>query len=143
MYKKILIPTDGSKASYNAAKHAIWAANSCGSEIIVLNVVELNKIPEIRVDEVKNNLKKMMMEEGNIALDKVSQLLDESTEDIKSSFIIKEGNPADKILQTIDDNDIDLVVMGTSGKHGLDRIMIGSVAEKVVRNANCTITVTN
>ena len=143
MYNKILLPTDGSKYANNAAKHAIWAADSCGADMIVLNVVESNKIPDMRADEVESELKKMMREEGNAAFEEVSQLLDQSPVDVKASFIIEEGNPADKILKTIDNNDIDLVVMGTSGKHGLDRILIGSVAEKVVRNANCTVTITH
>ena len=47
MYDKILVPTDGSKQAYDAAKHAIWAANSCDAEIVVLNVVESSKLPEI------------------------------------------------------------------------------------------------
>ena len=58
MYKKILLPTDGSKASYEAAKHAIWAANSCDADLIVLNVVESSKLPEMVPVDVDVRLEK-------------------------------------------------------------------------------------
>jgi nucleotide-binding universal stress UspA family protein len=140
MYKKILLPTDGSEYAHNAAKHAIWVANSCSADIIVLIVVESSKLPEIIAVDVERKLIDMLIEEGNNALGNVSGLLDESPE-INVTFIMKEGSPASIILQTIKDNDIDLVVMGNSGKHGIDRLLMGSVAEKVVRNAKCAVTI--
>ena len=140
MYKKILLPTDGSEYAHKAAKHAIWTANACSADIIVLNVVESSKLPEIVAVDVERKLINMLTEEGNTALDNVSRLLDKSPE-INVSFLIKEGSPASIILQTIKDNDIDLVVIGNSGKHGIDRLLLGSVAEKVVRNAKCAVTI--
>ena len=83
----------------------------------------------------------MLMEEGNEALNKVSGLVDKSPKEINVSYTIKEGSPATIILKTIVDNDIDLIVMGTAGKHRLDRLFMGSVAEKVVRNAKCAVTI--
>ena len=68
-------------------------------------------------------------------------LLNESPNEINATLLVKEGSPATTILKTIEDEDIDLVVMGTSGKHGLDKLLLGSVAEKVVRNAKCAVTV--
>ena len=59
--------------------------------------------------------------------------------DIKVTLITEEGSPADAILKTIDKEHIDLVVMGTSGKHGLDTFLLGSVTEKVVRSAKCPV----
>ena len=140
MYKKILLPTDGSEYAHKAAKHAIWAANLCNADIIVLNVVESSKLPEIIAVDVEHKLINMLMEEGNTALDNISRLLDKSPE-INVSFIIKEGSPANIILQTVEENDIDLVVMGNSGKHGFNRLLMGSVAEKVVQNAKCAVTI--
>ena len=51
----------------------------------------------------------------------------------------KEGPPADVILKTVKEENIDLIVMGTSGKHGLDRFLLGSVTEKVVRSAKIPV----
>ncbi|MGZ7069610.1 MAG: universal stress protein, partial [Methanobacterium sp.] len=52
-----------------------------------------------------------------------------------------EGSPADIIVRKIKEENIDLVVMGTSGKHGLDRFLLGSVTENVVRSASCPVLV--
>ena len=71
MYKKILLPIDGSEYALKAAKHAIWVANLCNADIIVLNVVEYSKLPEIIAVDVEHKLKDMLKEEGNAALDKV------------------------------------------------------------------------
>ena len=140
MYHKILLPTDGSRPAYKAAKHAIWAASSCDADMIVLNVVE-SKFPDRISEDLRSDLKNMLMDEGKQALEDVSDLLNESPTEINSTFVVEEGSPATTILKTIEDKDIDLVVMGTSGKHGLDKLLLGSVAEKVVRNAKCAVTV--
>ena len=52
-----------------------------------------------------------------------------------------EGHPADVILEIAKEEDVDLIVMGSSGKTGLDRFIIGSVAEKVVKGAKCAVLV--
>ena len=57
----------------------------------------------------------------------------------KIRTLVKEGSPARAILETIDEEDIDLVVMGSSGKSGIDRFLMGSVAEKVVKSAKCCV----
>jgi nucleotide-binding universal stress UspA family protein len=59
--------------------------------------------------------------------------------DLKVTLKTEEGSPADAILKTIEKENIDLVVMGTSGKHGLDRFLLGSVTEKVVRSAKIPV----
>ena len=72
MYNKILLPTDGSKPAYEAAKHAIWAANSSGADMVILNVVE-SKFPERITEDLKRDLRDMLMDEGKQALDDVSE----------------------------------------------------------------------
>lgn len=141
MYDKILLATDGSEYAHRAAKHAIWAANSSNADLIILHVVELHKLPKIDVLEDEVKIKDMLFEEGNAIFEELSGLLDESSRDIEVSYMIKEGSPANIILQTIEEKGVDLVVMGTSGKTDFDIILIGSVAEKVVRNAKCAVTI--
>lgn len=141
MYDKILIATDGSEYAHRAAKHAIWVANASNADLIILHVVELHKLPKIDVQEDEVKIKDILFEEGNAIFEDLSELLDESTGDIEVSYMIKEGSPANVILQTIEENDVDLVVMGTSGKTDFDIILIGSVAEKVLRNAECAVTI--
>lgn len=142
MYKKILLPTDGSEYANNAAKHAIWIAHASGAEIIALNVIETSSLVGLPAEDLIVRIKEMLKEEGRLALEHIFDMANkEETEEgeLKVTLKTKEGSPADAILKTIDKEGVDLVVMGTSGKHGLDRFLLGSVTEKVVRSAKCPV----
>jgi nucleotide-binding universal stress UspA family protein len=144
MYQKILLPTDGSKHAERAAEHAIWIANKSGAEIIVLDVIETSSLVGLPAEDLIVRIKEMLKEEAKRSLERISEMVDDSKDqgkitDVKITLLSEEGSPADVILKTIKKEDIDLVVMGTSGKHGLDRFLLGSVTEKVVRSAECPV----
>lgn len=144
MYQKILLPTDGSKFAEKAAEHAIWIASRSGAEIIVLNVIETSSLVGLPAEDLIVRIKEMLKEEGRRSLERISEMVIESEkeykiEDIQITLKTEEGSPADAILKTVEKEDVDLVVMGTSGKHGLDRFLLGSVTEKVVRSAKCPV----
>jgi len=144
MYQKILLPTDGSKFAEKAAQHAIWIASKSGAEIIVLNVIETSSLVGLPAEDLIVKIKEMLKEEGRRSLERITEMVSEKEkepqiEHIKISLKSEDGSPAESILKTIENEDIDLVVMGTSGKHGLDRFLLGSVTEKVVRSAKCPV----
>ena len=142
MYKKILLPTDGSAYANKAAEHAIWIAHASGAEIIALNVIETSSLVGLPAEDLIVRIKEMLKEEGRIALEHIFEMSTKENQeemDLKVTLKTKEGSPADVILKTIDEENVDLVVMGTSGKHGLDRFLLGSVTEKVVRSAKCPV----
>lgn len=144
MYNKILLPTDGSKFAEKAAEHAIWIASKSGAEIIVLNVIETSSLVGLPAEDLIVRIKEMLKEEGRRSLERISEMVTEEEkelkiEDIKVTLKTEEGSPAEAILKTVEKGDVDLVVMGTSGKHGLDRFLLGSVTEKVVRSAKCPV----
>ena len=141
MYSKILLPTDGSKHANKAAEHAIWIARKSGAEIIALTVMETSSLVGLSADDLIVRLKEMLEEEASRSLEAVKKLVEESGAGVKITLRTDEGSPADAILRTIEKEEVDLVVMGTSGKHGLDRFLLGSVAEKVVRSAGCPVLV--
>jgi nucleotide-binding universal stress UspA family protein len=141
MYKKIMIPTDGSEHSKRAAEHAMWIADSCGADILVLNIFETSSLNPIRSRELKKDMKKLWAEDAQETLKGVLKVLNSNGMDLKVDSQIKEGQPAEKILETIDEENVDLVVIGSSGKHALDRFFIGSVAEKVVRSSKSPVMV--
>lgn len=145
MYKKILLPTDGSKPALKAAKHAMWTAAQSDAEIIALHVIDMSAFTGLPSKDSIKSVKEMLVKEGKKAFEEVVNMSircrQEYDKEIKISFITKEGHPADTILKTIDAEDADLVVMGTSGKHGMDRFLLGSVAENVVRNSNTPVLV--
>jgi len=145
MYHKILLPTDGSKYAEKAATHAIWIASKSDAEIIVLNVIETSSLVGLPAEDLIVRIREMLKEEGRRSLERISELVTESEKEqqmkteIKITLKTEEGSPADSILKIIEKENVDLVVMGTSGKHGLDRFLLGSVTEKVVRSAPCSV----
>ncbi len=141
LYKKILLPTDGSKYSEKSQEHAFLIANASGAEIIALSVVENSFSLGLPVDDTVIEVQQLLKSESEKNLKKVEELKEKTNADVKVSFMVKEGNPAKVILETVEEEDIDLVVIGSSGKTGLDRFIMGSVAEKVVKGAKCSVLV--
>ncbi|WP_295723327.1 universal stress protein [uncultured Methanobrevibacter sp.] len=142
MYKKILLPTDGSKYSQKAEEHAIFLAEKTDAEIFALSVIENNfsiGLPEDSVDEINQLLK----DETKENLSKVNELKDQLNNNIKITPLLKEGSPAAVILDVAEEENIDLIVIGSSGKSGFDRFLMGSVASKVVKSAKCSVLVVN
>ena len=144
MYKKILLPTDGSEYSEKAGEYAIWIADKSFSQIIVLNVIDTSYLRSIPQKDLELSLEDQFKADGNMAVQKFSKKKEKKECDGKCKNIqiitrIKKGKPADEILKTIEEEEIDLVVMGASGKHGLNRLYPGSVTESVVRSAKCPV----
>lgn len=136
MYKKILIPTDGSKHALKAAKHSLWLSDKSQGELIALHVVETSSFSNIRARDLKYEMKNMLKDEGDRAIHEIVNMSQTNNLAVKIIPRVEEGSAADKILDVADEESVDLIVIGTSGKHGIDRFLIGSVAEKVVRNSN-------
>ena len=147
MYKKILLPTDGSEYAERAGEHAIWLADHSKADIVVLNVIETAYFRALPEDDLIYVLDKGLRGESKKAVEDFEKMLMDRKcegtcrENVQLKTIIKEGHPVDLILETIDEEKIDLVVMGTAGKHGLDRFLLGSVTEKVVRTSKCPVLV--
>ncbi len=146
MYENILLTTDGSKYSKKAGEHAIELAKLIGSNITVLSVIETSYIQTLPEGDLIERMEDVMKKEGQNALDSFAQQLEMSNcngscENITLKTELKVGSPSETILETIKEENIDLVIMGNSGKHGLDRFLLGSVAEKVLRSATCPVLV--
>jgi len=145
MYNKILLPTDGSKPALKAAKHAMWTAGQSDAEIIALHVIDMSSFAGLPTRESEKNIKEMLVNEGKKAFDEIVDMSvkcrQDSGKEIKIAFVTREGSPIDTILKVIEDQGVDLVVMGTSGKHGMERFLLGSVAENVVRSSKSPVLV--
>jgi nucleotide-binding universal stress UspA family protein len=132
----ILHPTDFSDHSRYAFQLACALARDHASKLIVLHVVEQpNFIPggEVGLPAVRPP------EESRKALDEQLHQLRPLYPNIALEYQLVEGNVADGILQAARDLKADLVVIGTHGRTGLGRLLMGSVAEKVVRSASCPV----
>lgn len=127
MYGDILVPTDGSEAVDGAVEHALELADTYDATVHALYVVQPLYAPEPGFDQVYT----AMEEEGETAVQRVLGQA-ESVGLARESAVLR-GEPHRQILEYADDNDVDLIAMGTHGRTGLDRYLVGSVTEKIVR----------
>ncbi|MCR3884148.1 universal stress protein [Methanotrichaceae archaeon M04Ac] len=141
MFEKILIATDGSEHSVRAAKKGIDLAKLSSGTVTVVYVVDPNRaLSDVSfniADDVLEGLKQSMMVEG----DKATSSVEESAKAVGVPVDKKvvEGNPAEEILKISEG--MDVVVMGSVGRTGLSKFLLGSVAEKVVRNSKVPVMV--
>ena len=139
LYNKILIPTDGSKYSEKALLHALSIAQVSNAEIIALSVMENDFTSSISSIDVINEVNNLLREESNKNLQKLLNFRDAHGYDVNINIKIAEGSPVKSIMKTVEDENIDLVVMGSSGKTGFNKMILGSVADKVADNVPCSV----
>ena len=138
MYKKILVPTDGSEFAKKAEKHALFLSKVSGAEIIAVSVTENNFVNGLPLDDEVYQLNQILKERSEENLDEFDKL---NEDNVKITHVIREGSPARVILEVAQEEAVDLIVMGSSGKSGFDRFIMGSVADKVVNSAKCAVLV--
>ena len=136
-YKKILIPTDNSKVSIEAAKQGLEIAKLMNSKVYVIYVVDIMPFVGLPTEGFWESMKEILEEEGKEAFNKIESIAKEFDIDIVSEIL--EGSPANEIVEYANKKNINLIVMGTSGKSGIDKLLLGSVAEKVSKRAQCPI----
>ncbi len=139
MYKKILIPTDGSDTAEISAGQGIELAKGIGAKVIGLYVIDTSTFMGVPTEAVWENMKDLLEEEGKNTLSKMEKMAKEN--DVEHEMILGEGSPHKNIIENAREKEVDLIVMGTAGREGLDRFLLGSVAEKVVRTAPCSVMV--
>jgi nucleotide-binding universal stress UspA family protein len=138
MYKRILVPTDGSEFAKKAQQHALFLSKVSGAEIIAVSVTENNFINGLPLDDEVYQLNQVLKERSEENLKEFDEL---NEDDLKITHVIREGSPARVILEVAQEEGVDLIVMGSSGKSGFDRFIMGSVADKVVNSAKCAVLV--
>lgn len=144
MVKKILLPTDGSDVVERAGEDAISMADVNGHDIIVLYVIDTSYLNSLPQKDLRDQLKEELKREGEEAVEKFKNKLEESQcqghcKNINLITLIKEGKPAEVILKTADEEDVDLIIMGKSGKNGLEKLILGNTTERVVRGAKVPV----
>jgi nucleotide-binding universal stress UspA family protein len=137
MFEKILIATDGSKHSEKAAKAGIEIAKLSGGKVISLYVADTSRMSHLPDDMLLFSIRDILVREGKEANDYVESLARESG--VEAQKVILEGNPGEEILRYAGQHGADMIVMGNVGRTGLDKFLLGSVAEKVVRNSSAPV----
>ncbi len=137
LFDKILIATDGSERNQPAVRKGLEIARQCGSLLYALYVIDetpaASAQPEVLSDAVFIKLR----EEGERATEQVRQMAG----GVNVETFVLSGPPARTITEFAAKNKVDLIVVGSQGRTGLQRLFLGSVAESVIRMADCMVLV--
>ena len=134
---RIIVPVDGSEESKKAAKKALYIAKHINSDVVALYVMDTPLLArytygdDILIPDIHALLKK----EGNLVLAEVERMGKRAGVRVIRKMV--EGIPDEEIIKIARKKD--LIVMGSKGKTALDRILVGSVSEKVIHHAPCAV----
>ena len=138
MYKRILVPTDGSEALGETLDEVIALARLTGATVHTLYVVDTrhyNTLPPTDWDETE------LIETGKHTLAIVEKRVQDAAATIDVQTAITRGVPHTEILDYTQDHDINLIVMRTHGRSGFNHFLKGSITEKVIRQTPVPILV--
>jgi nucleotide-binding universal stress UspA family protein len=141
MYDSVLLPTDGSTDSKRALEHAIGIAKRNDATLHIFHVVETGTLSDSVDDPAYENVLNRIEEAGREALEALAENAREAG--IEPEQGLRKGNAVEEILSYAEDRDIDIIVMPTYGRTGEARQVIGSVTERVVRNASTPVLTIN
>ncbi len=148
-FKKILIATDGSEHVKKAVTHAIELAKHSGAELHAVYVMDIKAdcARELYTDRSTGGLKRVLRKDGlcteiyrkedETAIKYIEDMAKKEGLDIKKWIV--QGHPAEEILKLAQEQSIDLIVMGTLGRSGIEKFLLGSVADKVIRNSGIPV----
>lgn len=130
--KSILCPIDFSEFNQAANEYASMLAESTGAEIIYLHAFLLDPYEPPQnyfdPDAYKNEL-----------IEKMKEFIQPVKDGIPTTYVVEMGIVIDRIIDFANQQDIDIVVIGTHGRTGMHRLLMGSVAEAVIRGAECPV----
>jgi nucleotide-binding universal stress UspA family protein len=152
-FKRILCPVDLSSFSLEALKLGVKMAQGAGASLYILHVID-NPYDELYMKSItqtdpallelykreplrRSRIVKATVEHAEVSLKYFCHDAVQSLPKVR--YLVLSGNPFEKILEATEDHRIDLIVLATHGRTGLKRLLIGNVAEKVVRHAPCPV----
>ncbi|MFQ5667135.1 MAG: universal stress protein [Candidatus Binatia bacterium] len=137
-FVRIMLPVDFSRHCSRATEYAAWFARSCGAAVHLVHVIgnpadalyEPQEVPNWdMVDHAEKKARAMLEESARRCLPEESPL----------TYHIVHGDPYEKLLDTAKRIEPDLIVVSTHGRSGVAHLIIGSVAERIVRHAPCPV----
>ncbi|MFB6146035.1 MAG: universal stress protein [Candidatus Nanohaloarchaea archaeon] len=141
MYEDIVVPIDGSKTAKNAIKHAVEVAKGRDATVHVIYVIDDRAfVGDMDWSPVRDELMNQAQETTREGVRMIEEYDDRNREvDVVTMEEIREGVPHEEILDYCEEVDADLVVMGTHGRTGLEKVALGSVTEKVLRSSKVPV----
>jgi len=138
-FRHILAPTDFSEYSKNAVASALEWAKTFGAKLTILHVVELPPYPV--EGYVAPQMSATFLEdlERQAAADLAQLVPEAEAAGIEVARVVAVGTPYRTIIETAEAEHVDLIVMATAGRTGFSHLVLGSIAERVVRTASCPV----
>ncbi len=130
-YCNLLLATDGSQEARHATAHALYLARALGAKLYVLNVVDTHRTQAMGI-HYKDAIQELRAE-GEKAVGEVLQIATDLG--VGAEGILAEGNPGREICRVAAERGVDVVVIGATGKSGLQEILMGSVSAYVADHA--------
>lgn len=144
--KKIMVATDGSACSRLVAEKGIELARLSGGKIYAVYVVSTDYLVPINgdsfpmsLDPYWESIHEAWEKQGHEAVNSVKSLGEKKGINVEP--VLLEGNPSEELIRYAEEEKMDIIVMGTLGKTGLDKLLLGSVAEKMVRHSKVPVMV--
>lgn len=137
MYETILFPTDGSDTAADAADHAINLAKQHDASLHVLYVVDHQRVSQMAPKLGTDHIKEQLQSEGEKITNEVADAASSAGLDTTTS--LREGAPGETITNYAEEVGADAVVMGTNGRTGMDRLLMGSIAERVIQSTELPV----
>lgn len=136
-YGDILVPTDGSERADAAVEHALAVADAFGSTVHAVSIINVGDIATGGEVSVPPEFLEELENAARAATEAVAS--EAAAAGVTALTRVQTGRPKHDLLEYVADHDIDLVVMGTHGRTGLDRVLLGSTAEALVRRAEVPV----
>ena len=137
MYQGILVPTDGRELMDEVIERAVDLAGKYDASVHALYVANMGTIGTLDVDD-RERIQRRLEARGERAVEAVSDAAERAG--LETTTTTRRGTPHQRITEYVEDHDdVDLVVMGTHGRTGLSHVLLGSVAENVLRHTTVPV----
>src|SRR5215470_1350790 len=139
--KSILCPIDFSEFSAAAYQYALSLAEYYQSRLVVLNIVELWKYPFADYAAYEADFAKFSQAVDEGGEERLREFVKQYSGNVRPELVVLQGNSSDSILSFAQTENLDVIVMGTHGRRGFDRLVLGSTTDKTIRKAPCPVLV--
>lgn len=140
-YDDILLPTDGSDAAASAIEHGLAVAGRFDARVHAVHVVDIRNVAASAEYTLPSEVIERFRSRGQTATERIATRAGNAGIDAVTA--VPEGSPASELLVYGDENDVDLIAMGTTGRSGLERVLLGSTTERVIRRADMPVLAVN
>lgn len=135
MYKNIVLAYDGSKFSNKALQEAVRIAKSSGGNLLILSVVDITDEFESEAPGLTDRMTEKLLKQAQKALDKAVAAK------VKARIEVHVGDAYEMIVDVARKKKADTIIMGSHGRTGLTRLLMGSVTSRVIGHAPCSVLV--